>query len=1138
MSFQNTLVLSLLLVGSSSLWAQSARITGIVTDTSEAVMGGVEITVTNVATGSSRRATTNEQGNYSVPFLQPGQYRISALAPGFKPLSRDGINLVVDQVARIDIRMEVGQVTEAIEVVGDPVMVDSSNATLGVVVENRRVVDLPLNGRNALALVMLTPAVISQAGPTNSGFANRGTALSNVSINGGPPVFNNYVLDGGNNNQAQQSDINVQPAVDAVEEFKVQHNTMSAEYGFTAGGVVNIVTKSGTNEFHGTLYHFLRNDKLDARNTFATVRAPFRYNQYGGSLGGPVEIPKLYSGRNRTFFFTNPEEWRYRRYANPIIRVPTAQERAGDFSELRTTAGALIPVFDPASTRANPAGSGFVRDPFVGNRIPDSRIDRVSRNVLDFYPLPNRTPTDPFTNANNYLSNIDENQSMRQWTTKIDHRISDRNSMFGRYTYYRHRTDGGVGGSPYPDPLVRQRIDSFETHNFILNDTHTINASTINEFRAGIARSRFPFRSASFGQNMPQKLGLPDSVPPDSFPNISNGMTGFGTFFGGLRGTYILQVFDMLTMTRGSHTIKFGGEWRKINANNLNAANPSGIYNFAAGLTGNPQRPAGTGFGFATFLSGAVSNATVTRFLGAANLGQSYSGFIQDDWKVTRRLTLNLGLRYDYQKWPIDRYDGISNFNIHAVNPENNLLGRMEYAGLDFGRSVRNPDRRNWGPRFGFALDVTGQGRTVLRGGYSIFYPQIVNTSFFGSTAGFATVATQYQPPGNNANFPAFQFQNGLPFAPTAPLGPRLGPSGFLGQNVSHEEATSRVPMSQQWGMSLQHLMKGWRVELSYTANLVSRMAASPYSWNQLDPQFLTLGLALQDRVANPYAGMVPGALGGATITRQQSLLPFPYYNNVNILNPTLGNSNYHAMLVSVERRLANGFTVLLSYTNGKLISDSINTTAIGSEQQGSTGYQNGKFDRRAERSVDPTDVSQRIVISGLYELPFGQGKAISSSRPFVNKLIGGWQLNLINTMQTGQPLLVRGANNFLADRPNSTGQSARLDDRTPERWFDTMQFVNPPNFTFGNVGRTLPDVRGPGTINFDLSVNKDTRVGEKLRVQLRGEAFNVFNQVNYRNPNVAFQAGAAGTNISGNFGVITAARDARIMQVALKLIF
>ncbi|MBI4890861.1 MAG: carboxypeptidase regulatory-like domain-containing protein, partial [Acidobacteria bacterium] len=437
---QRYLLVFLAILAAVPAWGQTARITGIVTDSSDAVMQGVEVTATNTSTGVSRKAVSNDQGNYSMPFLQPGPYRITAQASGFKPLSRDGITLVVDQVARIDIRMEVGQLTETVEVKAEATLVDSSNATLGVVVENRRVTDLPLNGRNALALVMLTPAVVSLAGPTNSGFANRGTALSAVSINGGPAVLNNYVLDGGNNNQAQQSDINVQPAVDAVEEFKVQHNTMSAEYGFTAGGVVNVVTKSGTNQYHGTLYYFLRNDKLDSRNAFAQVRAPFRYNQFGGSLGGPLTLPGAYDGKNRSFFFANYEEWRYKRYDNPIFRVPTAEERAGDFSNLRAASGALVTIYDPQTTRANPAGSGFVRDAFAGNRIPANRMDPVAKNILPYYPLPNRPPTDPFTQANNYISNIDENQSMRQFTTKLDHRLTDRNSLFGRYTYYRHRT--------------------------------------------------------------------------------------------------------------------------------------------------------------------------------------------------------------------------------------------------------------------------------------------------------------------------------------------------------------------------------------------------------------------------------------------------------------------------------------------------------------------------------------------------------------------------------------------------------------------------------------------------------------------------------------------------------------------------
>ena len=727
---------------------------------------------------------------------------------------------------------------------------------------------------------------------------------------------------------------------------------------------------------------------------------------------------------------------------------------------------------------------------------------------------------------------------MRQFTTKIDHRISDRNSLFGRYTYYRHRTDGGVGGSPYPDPMVRKRIDNFVTHNFIFSDTHTVSAATINEFRAGLARSYFPFRSQSYGENIPQKLGLPASVPADVFPSISNGMQSFGTFYAGLRGTLIFQVYDMVTMTRGAHTLKAGGEWRNQQANNLNKTNSSGVFTFAAGLTGNPQQQSGTGSGFASFLLGTVSSASLASNLGATNLGYSLSGFFQDDWKVSRRLTVNLGMRYDFQSWPVDRFNGLSNFNPSQVNPQNNLLGRMEYAAVDYGRSARNPDRNNWGPRFGFALDLTGKGNTVLRGGYSIFYPQIVNTSFFGSTAGFATSNTTYQPAGGNSNLPAFQFHDGFPYPPADPLGAKLGPSAFLGQTVSYEEATSQVPMSQQWGLSLQQRLKGWLLDASYSANRVTHMSAGNYDLNQLDPQYLPLGLALQNQVPNPYAGKVPGSFGAATISRSQSLRPYPYYDQISVLEPTFGSSRYQALLVSAERRLSKGFGVLLSYTNGKLLSDSIRTTAIGGEQAGVTGFQNGKYNRAAEWSLDPTDVSQRLVISGLYELPFGKGKHWSSANRFVDGWIRGWQLNVISTLQSGLPIVVRGANNQLADRPNSTGQSAYLEDRSAARWFDVTQFVNPPAFTFGNVGRVLPDVRAPGTVNFDLSVIKDTHIRERVRLQFRAEAFNFLNQVNLNAPGGTFQPGPNGLSSGGSFGVITAARDARIMQMGLKLIY
>jgi hypothetical protein len=347
--------------------------------------------------------------------------------------------------------------------------------------------------------------------------------------------------------------------------------------------------------------------------------------------------------------------------------------------------------------------------------------------------------------------------------------------------------------------------------------------------------------------------------------------------------------------------------------------------------------------------------------------------------------------------------------------------------------------------------------------------------------------------------------------------------------------------MSQQWSFSLQHQIKTWLFDAAYSANRASHLVAGSYSFNEIPLEAWNLGLALQDRVANPYAGQVPGALGGATITRQQSLRPFPYYNAVTVRNPRLGSSIYHAFLLSVEKRMSKGFVVLASYTNAKLISDSAVTPVNfgpNIEQVGVVGYQNGLFDRRSERSLDPTDVSQRLVLSGVYELPFGKGRSFSSSNRVVNTLIGGWQLNNITTIQSGMPVVLRGANNQRADRPNSTGRSAKVDNPTIERWFDTTQFVNPPQFTLGNVGRVLPDVRNPGTFNMDLSLIKDTPLREGLRMQLRGEAFNWLNTVNYGLVNAGFSPNPAGQNQNAAFGTINSARDARILQFGLKLIF
>ena len=1108
--------------------AQQGRgtIQGTVTDASGAAVAGAQITVTNLATNQVFRTETTGEGIYQAPNLAVGEYSVAAEKAGFRRSLRSGMQLQVDQRAQVDFRLDVGQVAETVEIKAEAPLVDTSNTSIGKVVDQRRVTELPLNGRNALALTLLTPSVKSNAGPTSSGFADRGIQLSSISINGGPNAMNGQLLDGGNNIQSYIGEVAINPGVDSVEEFKVQSGAMSAEYGFTAGGVINMVTKSGTNQLHGSAYEFFRNDALDARNTFAPVKPPFRYNQFGASVGGPVI-------KDRTFFFGNWEEYRYRRSTPRIASFPTAGQRNGNFSDLLTAQGTLIPIYDPFSTQGS--GTAVTRQLFPGNVIPASMIDPVAKNINEFYPLPNRTPTDPFTNANNFQANASEKQLMRQYMMKGDHRFSNANSMFGRYSFFNHQTDNGGGGAAlYPNEVVGKRDDNLKNWNAVLSDTHVFTPTIINEFRVGATRGYFPFVVRSFGGGWPQKLGLPSIVPADTFPAIGNGLTGFNTGTAGLRGSLNWQFLDQVNIIRGAHSLKVGFDLRLLQGHNLQRSAPSGSYSFNAGLSGNPLTPAGTGSPYASFLMGAVQSATVTTHLGESQVTHTVSGFVQDDWKITRRLTLNLGLRYDFQSQAVERNNGATNFDPVCTLP-NGLAGCTVFAGVDGQpRNWRKEDYGNIGPRVGFAFDVFGNTRTILRGGYGILYPSQMWRENYPNANGFAQTSTTY--PQADPNQPAFRLRQGFPSAPIPPQGRALGAAAFLGQNVSYDETNGKMPRIQQFTLSLQQqVWRSWLFEASYAGNLGRGLTAGSYDLNQLDPQYLSLGQALQQQVPNPFAGRVPGALGGATISREQSLRPFPYYNSITVRNPRLGSYNSHLFLFSAEKRMSRGLAFLFSYTAGKIISDSIATPVnFGPIEQASIiGYQNGKFNRRAERSLDPTDVSQRATLSLLYELPFGK-----SGSGLVQRLIGGWQINTIGIMQTGIPLNITGANNQRANRPDSTGVSAKLDNPTAARWFDTTQFVNPAPFAFGNVGRTLADVRTPGTVNWDLSFIKNTRIVERYNLQFRTEMFNFLNHVNLGIPNTGFVPGPNGRNLSGTFGTITSARDARTIQMALKFVF
>ncbi|MBY0502932.1 MAG: TonB-dependent receptor [Bryobacteraceae bacterium] len=1119
-------LIPVLLMASLAAHAQQGRgtILGTVTDASGAPVAGAVVRVVNTATNVGVETQTTGEGLYQASNLAVGEYTVTVEKPGFRKVLRSGLQLQVDQRAQIDVKLDVGQVSDSVEVKGEAPLVDTSNTSIGKVVDQKRVAELPLNGRNALALTLLTPSVKSNAGSTSSGFADRGIQLSSISINGGPNAMNGQLLDGGNNIQSYIGEVAINPGVDSVEEFKVQSGGMSAEYGFTAGGVINMVTRSGTNTLHGSLYNFLRNDALDARNTFAGTKPPFRYNQFGASAGGPVI-------KNRTFFFGNWEEYRYRRSFVRINTLPTAGQRTGNFGDLRAAGtGALIPIFDPYSTQGS--GTAATRQVYPNNVIPASQIDPVSRAINEFYPLPNRTPTDAFTNANNFLNIANEIQQMRQYTFKGDHRFNDKNSLFARYSFFNHQTNNGSGAA-YPSDVVTKRDDNLKNWNVVLSDTHVISPTIVNEFRVGATRGYFPFIVRSFGGGWPQKLGLPSIVPADTFPAVSNGTPGFNTGTAGVRGSLNWQFLDQVNIVRGAHSMKVGFDLRLLQGHNLQRSAPSGSYSFAQGLTGNPTAPAGTGSSYATFLVGAVSGASVSTHLGESQVTHSISGYFQDDWKVSRRLTVNLGLRYDFQSQAVERNNGATNFDPVCKLP-NGLAGCTVFAGVDGQpRNWRGEDYSNWGPRVGFAYDVFGNTRTILRAAYGMMYPSQMWRENYGNANGFAQTSTTY--PQADPNRPAFQFRQGLPSAPIQPQGRALGAAAFLGQSVAYDESNGNIPRIQQFTLSLQQqVWRSWLFEASYAGNLGRGLTAGSYDLNQLDPQFLSLGQGLQQQVPNPYAGLVPGALGGATISREQSLRPFPYYSGISVRNPRLGSYNSHLVLLSAEKRLSRGLTMLFSFTGGKIISDSIATPVnFGPIEQASViGYQNGKFNRKAERSTDPSDVAKRGTVSLVYELPFGK------SQQGLKRLYGGWQVNTIGIMQTGIPLVVTGANNQRATRPDSTGVSAKLDNPTAQRWFDTTQFVNPAPFTFGNLGRVIPNVRTPGTVNWDLSFIKNTRVTERFNLQFRTEMFNFMNHVNLFAPGTGFVPGPNGLNQSGTFGVITSARDARTIQMALKFMF
>lgn len=1146
---------------------------GTVTDSTGAVVPGTTVTLTNLGTTDRRTTQTDEAGLYRFVNLVPGQYRVEAEKTGFKRFSREPVVVEVESAVRIDVALEVGEASQTVEVTGQTPLLQSESSSLGQVVDSRKVNEMPLNGRNPLALIALVPGVVPQGSRQDSSTGNpTGTnifAWGNFQIGGGQANQSATYIDGGSVHVNYLNLLALVPTQDAIQEFKVQTNNLGPEWGRFAGGVINLTTKSGTNAIHGTAYEFLRNRSLNANDFFNNAsgigRPPFVQNQFGANAGGRIIRDKL-------FWFGSYEGYRQRRGQSYLLSVPIPAFRNGDFSNLRDASGNLIPIYDPLTTcgrLGNPAcardaqgNEVITRQPFPGNIIPTDRLDPTAKILAGYWAQPN-LPGQPFTLINNFGTNASVGGNNDQVNTRVDYNINDKQRIFGRYTYW---TNLSLAVDPYKTGVCQDRCqETFHTNQFVFGDTYSFSPTTILDVHLNYLRFYYDRAPSSLGVDL-TKFGWPASLNSEvawkHIPTVvPQGFDAVWTTQGAGSGIFARNdnygFMPSLTKISGRHTYKMGGEIRVLRHNYAQSNVPSGIFYFNNLLTSaDPFNPGNSGSGFASFMLGYGNNgnAVTPSFIVAQQIYRAL--YFGDTFQVSRKLTLNLGLRYDLQGPWSERYDRIDILLPNAENPLAGptglpLKGRLGLVNSP-DRSSRNPtdmSKRMFNPRVGFAFRLTD--KTVIRGGYGLFWlPSDVKWNDSPNNNIINTISTPWVATIDGGLTPFNRLNNPFPNGIIQP--PGRNPSfqqTLLGQGINAVVPSSPYPYAQQWNFDIQReLPDGTMVDVAYAGSKGVHLPAHTQNLNQLPEQALSLGSALQDQVPNPFYGLITsGTLAAPTVARGQLLRPFPQYTGVAMDEVTNRNSIYHSMQMKIEKRLPGGGTILASYTVAKLISDTDTLTGWLESAGGTQWGDSNSYNIRGERSLTAFDVPQRLVVSYVLDLPVGKGKRFASTASGVGgKIISGWGVNGIATYQSGFPLQLGGpdlSNSFGGfSRPVSTGKSAKLTGSAQSRlngWFDTSAFLLPAPFTFGNVSRSSPDVRTHGINNFDFAVFKNTTFGpdERLAIQFRTEFFNLFNRTQFSYPNTYCCRPPVSDNSS--FGVVSSqANFPRLVQFALRFVF
>ncbi len=1076
----------------------SATLTGSVTDPSGAVVPNVVVRAKNLATNVTREAQTDATGVYTLAFLPAGDYQIAAERTGFRTQSVERVTLQVGQTARVDLQMQVGEVAETITVEASTAVLQTENSTVGTVIDSGKIVDLPLNGRNFVQLAQLIPGV--QPGTPGSITVRRGRGSigqqdapfgsTAMSANGSRDTANRYFLDGIEFMDYDAMTYSFSPSVDSLAEFKVETSTYSAESGGAPGGQINMLTKRGGNQLHGTLWEFNRNDALTqtyddiAKKDVAPPR--LNRNQFGANLGGPVWLPKLYNGRDKTFFFFNWESGRLAQGAVPGFRiVPPAAMRDGDFRSLvNARTGQPIILRDPLN-----AG-------ITGNVIPKSLLSPQATAFLNFEPAPNTS-----TGAFNYLSpTFSAVSTQDNYTGRVDHQLSQRDAISGRYVF----NDTYEAGVPFWGHDERNNLG--RAQNVSSTYTHTFSPNLINEFRGGWSRfAEYEIfgttNDAAF--DVTGKMGLPlvsrlakEYGPPSISLNGPDGVFNMYDLNRQIgprdRSNEIYQFVEALSWQRGTHFIKFGADLARRHVTFEQARNPRGSFSFDGTYTGSA---------LADFMLGYIRTTTINPAHTSTDLWnwwQSY--YVNDDWKATSRLTLNFGLRYDYFQPYVQSDD-------QFVNIEQNgfiVAGLTDPKTSRYGRGLIAPDRNDWSPRFGFAYRPGLFKDAVVRGGYGIYYtPQISNAIFAMAEGAQATAGANII--GNLTGSPNVLFSN--PFA-TAQV------TGALNFAVSNDQ-NLRDTYVQQWNFNVQKKLPGNVVlDVGYVGSKSTRLIVTFEDLNR------------------PIALVDPRTPGLPSLNSRR---PNQTWQRNVRSDKSIGNAIYHSLQAKAERRTAHGLTLLAAYTWSKSISG---PNDIGGQVGGGNfiGAPQDIYDMRSDRAVSGFDVTQRFVTTALYDVPFFRG-----THGAARYLLDGWQLSTIVTAQSGFPAPVTvnvdttgvGANS----RPDwVSGQNGNLagDQRTWTRWFNTAAFAEPQFGRFGTSPR-VNAFRLPGIFNADFSVNKTFRIRERTGVEFRTEVFNVLNHFNPDPGTVDrnLRSATFGSVGGGVQGVTT-----RVIQLGAKLVF